>query len=893
MDSKPVRIEELLAHAGWVRRLAARLVRDAGSADDVAQEVWAYALRSPPRDRSNLRAWLSAAVRNAARSLQRSQSRRAEREAAVAPRGHEPAAAELVERAHLHRDLVEQVLALGEPHRSIVLAHWFEEQSLAEIARRQGLTERVVKSRLDAAHATLRQRMDKAAGGRSVWSLAFLKWTNPHLATGATAGAGTALTLGGLVVASKLVVGSVAVVLAAGLGWMLWPHSEPAAPLASDRTVPIPESATTDGPSTELPASASTSTRESLAAAAPKRGTPAAPAAERWVVRGRVHGAPAGRETETKLTAMFLGRFNITDAVSGFAASDGSFEIDVSSVVQRWLRSAEPNELRVEVVHPVCQLAESRVPFASAHIEASAGSGRCAEFRCDFELVSAAVLTGRIDTPADWKPVEEQGRPPARPRLGLFDFASGAPHLEQGLAHTSCDADGRWTLRVHRSGEFTLVACADGLHPLSRAVKVVLGQSVDIGSIELTRGVSISGTVRRAGHPIGAGAEVSAEAKRDSGARISILSPEWRQAELYVVDGIAEYARIRATTIADGSYAIEGLAPVDYDVSVAQNPVTRMTLGSRRRIERTVRAPQSGVDLDGVPPTIELALTVNGRPPTDEDLEGVVVDLVPLSDGSSRGEINLTREAQGYGKIQLVAGIAYELRVRPARYAASVQPIGALEFGEERTFALDLKLQDQASTLVVRFVTEKPEDLAWATFGFSDPSKAPGERSEIEWVSEDRTPDGTFVLRNRQPGTYRVRACPYKSSGTANWSYYMAAEFEVVLSPKATVSRELQLERGGRVRLSAKDEHGSFVRTPIELRNARGEQVPTEFFCLVSGGTYGCGWYLCEQGPNDHPPLPAGHYEFTLKAEGFANEVVGVDLVVGETKTLEVVLHPR
>ena len=39
MESNPVRIEELLAHAGWVRKLAVRLVRDAASADDAARIV--------------------------------------------------------------------------------------------------------------------------------------------------------------------------------------------------------------------------------------------------------------------------------------------------------------------------------------------------------------------------------------------------------------------------------------------------------------------------------------------------------------------------------------------------------------------------------------------------------------------------------------------------------------------------------------------------------------------------------------------------------------------------------------------------------------------------------------------------------------------------------------
>ena len=37
--------EEMLEHSGWVRALARALVRDAATADDIAQETWLAALR--------------------------------------------------------------------------------------------------------------------------------------------------------------------------------------------------------------------------------------------------------------------------------------------------------------------------------------------------------------------------------------------------------------------------------------------------------------------------------------------------------------------------------------------------------------------------------------------------------------------------------------------------------------------------------------------------------------------------------------------------------------------------------------------------------------------------------------------------------------------------------
>lgn len=134
MDPGPIELDELFAHGGWVRRLAARLVRDAASADDVAQEVWVAALRTPPRERIDLRAWLAAAVRNASRSLHRTEARRVEREQRALDDREVDDPANFVQRAESHRLLVDLVLALDEPQRSLVIAHWFEGLTLAAAA---------------------------------------------------------------------------------------------------------------------------------------------------------------------------------------------------------------------------------------------------------------------------------------------------------------------------------------------------------------------------------------------------------------------------------------------------------------------------------------------------------------------------------------------------------------------------------------------------------------------------------------------------------------------------------------------------------------------------------------------------------------------------------------
>ncbi len=78
--NRPFQIEELLDHAGWLRRLAASLVADPAHADDLVQETWVAALRHPPLSGPSPRPWLSRVVHNMARNARREESRREDRE---------------------------------------------------------------------------------------------------------------------------------------------------------------------------------------------------------------------------------------------------------------------------------------------------------------------------------------------------------------------------------------------------------------------------------------------------------------------------------------------------------------------------------------------------------------------------------------------------------------------------------------------------------------------------------------------------------------------------------------------------------------------------------------------------------------------------------------------
>ncbi|MEW6745141.1 MAG: sigma factor [Planctomycetota bacterium] len=108
-------IEAMLAHERWVRALARSLVLDDALTDDVVQQAWLAALRSPPRAGRGLRGWLATVVRNTARTLRRDEARRRSREQAAARPETLPSTAELVEEARV-------VLDRGGMHRLSVSA---------------------------------------------------------------------------------------------------------------------------------------------------------------------------------------------------------------------------------------------------------------------------------------------------------------------------------------------------------------------------------------------------------------------------------------------------------------------------------------------------------------------------------------------------------------------------------------------------------------------------------------------------------------------------------------------------------------------------------------------------------------------------------------------------
>ncbi len=170
-----ISIEELLEHSAWVRALAHRLVADAAMADDMVQDAWLAALMRPPLRGVPVRPWLASVLHNALRMSHRGATRRTARERIAAREEALASASDVVETAARQRELVEALMELGEPYRTMLLLRFFESLPPRRIAERLEISVETVNTRLKRGMQQLRERLDRQhRGDRSEWLAALL-----------------------------------------------------------------------------------------------------------------------------------------------------------------------------------------------------------------------------------------------------------------------------------------------------------------------------------------------------------------------------------------------------------------------------------------------------------------------------------------------------------------------------------------------------------------------------------------------------------------------------------------------------------------------------------------------------------------------------------------------
>lgn len=139
------------AYAPAIYRLAYARTGSRADAEDIMQEVFVRLLRAGPdfADRAHARAWLLRVAANCANDWFRAPWRRREG----------PLTDSLPAPEHEDGGVVEAVLALPAKYRTAVHLYYYEELSVAEIAKITGKSESAVKSRLFQARAMLREAL--------------------------------------------------------------------------------------------------------------------------------------------------------------------------------------------------------------------------------------------------------------------------------------------------------------------------------------------------------------------------------------------------------------------------------------------------------------------------------------------------------------------------------------------------------------------------------------------------------------------------------------------------------------------------------------------------------------------------------------------------------------
>ena len=167
--------EELIVHEASLRALVRRLVLDDHEVDDVVQRTWVAALERPPAESGALAAWLRQVAVNFARMGERERGRRQTRERRAALPEGLSATDDIVDRLQRQRQVVDTVLALADPYRSVVLLRFFEDLPPRRIARRLDVPLETVKSQLKRALQMMRKSFDARHGDdRRAWCLFLL-----------------------------------------------------------------------------------------------------------------------------------------------------------------------------------------------------------------------------------------------------------------------------------------------------------------------------------------------------------------------------------------------------------------------------------------------------------------------------------------------------------------------------------------------------------------------------------------------------------------------------------------------------------------------------------------------------------------------------------------------
>lgn len=899
-------MEELLAHGGWLRSLAAKLVRDEARADDLVQEAWLAVLERPGPSPRHLRRWLGGVLRNKSRLEQRGEERRRARERrAATTEVAAPSAADLVEAAERQRLLAGAVLELEEPFRSTLLQRYFGGLSSRTIARREGVPEATVRSRLKRALDRLRAELDDRHGGdRRAWCLSLLSLARTA-PTSLPAGAFVALSAASLLVATL------------GVWWFTRPAEDRSVVTSSIDAPTTLEDAVVEGdsavpPPTELPGPiASPSASSTRTERVPVESSPASVEARgdfELLVIGRASEPVGGAEVRwwpgplAEGTAFDDLPSVLTDAAGVAWVTRGDSEVltlriraegfipfERRIVAQQTVRLIPAGELHGRVL-----CVETEQPVAGATIGAPGyGATARSDARGRYQLAPVPVGTGFMlegsapSLPYQWQELSVASMAPTSHDIWLtrgtelrgrvFDVVTGKPVSDaailQEMTQELCRSgpDGTFDTRVVLHAEYGLadiLVVAPGYCSLRLDFK---GGSEEGLEMPLVRWATVEGEARDPeGQPVADAPvwvrgssgyyfrEVDDRFEADSPFRA--LPVEWR------LDGGRDCL---ATTDRHGRFRIEGVLPWVDDAELwIEDP------GGDRHF----------VPVPSLEPDERVQLEITTRPMTDPTTVGRITGVFCINGEPQRGWMKWTSgedrtrektDPDGNFEIEDVPVGEVRLSADPGYFdafwseeAKRVEQVVRVTAGE--TVHVDFDVAVPASTIRghVHLPTGEParQHEVW--------SRCQTTSSRYHAETDQ---DGVYTMLVPAAGGPFLVASSYGPDGTMHRNV-----------PAGSEGIDFLFEPYGRVRLRARDPSTSREFTVFWWVRRLGSTEPwTEVRLEQDGATDAEGYVACELTVGRWEFLvgsPVLHYPYTL------SPVVGVD--EGQTTSVEVALEP-
>lgn len=849
---------ELWRHQKALERLARRLVRETGGADDLVQETWRRTLERPPSHLSSASGWLKTVARNLVREISR---RRTSIDARFESISEDGSPHQRLEDRETARAIAEAVDRLPEEYRRVVIGRFFDDQDTDAIAHRFSMPAATVRTHLDRGLAQLRGELERRFKGTREYRSALFGLA------GSAAGSGRVKVAGKIVVQSattslkvKSTVAALATVALLLPIWVLnekWKEDDRIGGEAGRRAAaPM-----------RLDARRSDDRADRGAETSPTSdGSPAAefPVGEfEAKIRLRTEGAVPLDDDRMIVTFARVDeaarQFNLVPKSVTIRQLSPDPTVSITALFPDGLPSGDRRGvLSVTVNHPKHVPVELLFDLRRS-TRTVVGNTVVFDLLVGFEPTQ--IIMGRI--------VDERGEPWTDALIGVFPMTDGQPEGAP-IAIERANGEGRFEMRSAPSDHVLVVAMGEGAPPLSVEANWSGVRRIDLGTLTLVSGVKIGGSVMSAGRPI-AGALLRCQ-WRSPKSEIELEPEEADSVELELGDEeiiysprtrIAERSAVQTYTGEDGRFEIVGLCSGDHwiDVTGLIDDGADLHPDVTELLARRVTAPTDAADFDV--PIARLKVAVHGD---GADLPDATAVVVAADEKKKSGDVAIVSRKE----IVVRAGVAYDIAGGCPGYQGAKRRIAPLAPGEVRNEVLELTEHRGHREFILKLRGAEAADVESVSASFvhappvgeitDDPLAIwRNQRGTFFIARAVRSGDDTFAFEGLDllPGRWQVFVNPIRKSEPADRSTVIfTTTVDLEVPAEGTISAQSKISEGVRLRVVVRKKDGIVVSARCRVWSLPDRRH-------VAASTHGGGDAFAWEGY-----CPAGEYEVLVTPTG-------------------------